>query len=128
MTAGNTGCRERIDSCGRATRPADQTGSKTMTLITLLAVAAAIGSPQAQSPVAPFPDVPPDHWAFPAVESLRVKGIVRGYPDGNFRGKRTITRYELAAGLDSALRNMPTACPGPAGPQGPTGPRGERGP
>ena len=28
----------------------------------------------------PFPDVPRDHWAFDAVESLRQKGIIRGYP------------------------------------------------
>lgn len=28
----------------------------------------------------PFPDVPRDHWAFDAVESLRQKGILRGYP------------------------------------------------
>ena len=28
----------------------------------------------------PFPDVPRDHWAFDAVEQLRQRGIVRGYP------------------------------------------------
>lgn len=28
----------------------------------------------------PFRDVPPDHWAARAVETLRRKGIVRGYP------------------------------------------------
>src|SRR2546423_3401973 len=98
-----------------------------MALIQLLAAAAAISGVQAQTPVPPFPDVPKDHWAFPAVESLRVKGIVRGYPDGNFRGKRTITRYEFAAGLDRWLYGMPTACPGPQGPRGPKGPKGEPG-
>ena len=33
-----------------------------------------------------FKDVPPDHWAYPAVERLRQKGILRGYPDGSFQG------------------------------------------
>jgi hypothetical protein len=28
----------------------------------------------------PFPDVPKDHWAFDAVEQLRQRGILRGYP------------------------------------------------
>ena len=52
----------------------------------------------------PFKDVPTDHWAYQAVESLREKGIVIGYPDGYFRGKRTLTRYEFAVALDRALK------------------------
>lgn len=28
----------------------------------------------------PFPDVPKDHWAASAVETLRRRGIVKGYP------------------------------------------------
>jgi len=28
-----------------------------------------------------FRDVPPDHWAAKAVETLRQDGIVKGYPD-----------------------------------------------
>ena len=28
----------------------------------------------------PFPDVPKDHWAYDAVEQLRQRGILRGYP------------------------------------------------
>ncbi len=35
---------------------------------------------------APFPDVPPNHWAFEAVEKLRNAGILIGYPDGTFGG------------------------------------------
>ncbi len=31
-------------------------------------------------PGGPFRDVPPNHWAAQAVETLRQKGIVRGYP------------------------------------------------
>ncbi len=39
--------------------------------------------PEALRPVVtggPFPDVPKDHWAAAAVETLRQKGIVVGYP------------------------------------------------
>lgn len=74
---------------------------------------------------AQFADVPKDHWAYEAVESLRQKGILLGYPDGQYRGKRTLTRYELAAGLDRALQ---TVKPGPQGPQGPKGEPGDKGP
>lgn len=28
----------------------------------------------------PFPDVPKDHWAYQAVETLRTTRIMRGYP------------------------------------------------
>ena len=41
--------------------------------------------PKALRPVVtgrPFPDVPKDHWAAAAVETLRQRGIVVGYPPG----------------------------------------------
>src|SRR5690554_4299630 len=44
----------------------------------------------------PFPDVPPDHWAAESVELLRAAGLVIGYPDGEFKGNRQLTRYEWA--------------------------------
>ncbi|MHB1456581.1 MAG: S-layer homology domain-containing protein, partial [Armatimonadota bacterium] len=39
-----------------------------------------------------FPDVPTDHWAYPAVQQLAEAGIIQGYPDGTFGGKRAMTR------------------------------------
>ncbi len=42
-------------------------------------VKAAMPAPPA-APGGPFRDVPPNHWAAQAVETLRQKGIVRGYP------------------------------------------------
>lgn len=72
-----------------------------------------------------FKDLDNTHWAYPATESLRSKGIVVGYPDGYFKGKRTLTRYEFAVALDRALK---TISPGGPGPQGPPGPAGDRGP
>ena len=87
---------------------------------------------QTEAPVPPFVDVPKDHWAYQAVENLRQKGILRGYPDTNYRGKRTITRFETAVALDRVLRAVQNApregLRGPAGPRGPQGPKGERGP
>jgi len=78
-----------------------------------------------------FKDVEPNHWAYQAMESLRAKGIVIGYPDGYFRGRRTLTRYEFAVALDRALNQIPAPGTGPAGPAGEAGaagPAGEAGP
>ena len=50
-----------------------------------------------------FPDVPENHWAYMMVQDLAYKGIVVGYPDGNFAGDRTLTRYEFAVALDRAI-------------------------
>lgn len=76
----------------------------------------------------PFPDVPKDHWAYEAVETLRQKRILLGYPDGAFRGKRTMTRFELASALDNALKGEFGLVPDRSGKQGPPGKPGERGP
>jgi len=43
-----------------------------------------------------FTDVPADHWAYDAINQLQKDGILIGYPDGTFQGKRTLTRYEFA--------------------------------
>ena len=50
-----------------------------------------------------FPDVPENHWAYAMVQDLAYKGIVVGYPDGNYQGNRTLTRYEFAVALDRAI-------------------------
>jgi len=71
----------------------------------LVAVVLAIAAPSfAQGP---FADVPVDHWAYEAVSQLQEKGIVIGYPDGTFGGKRAMTRYEFALALSRA---MPVIC------------------
>lgn len=43
-----------------------------------------------------FKDVPPDHWAYEAIDYLQQEGLVEGYPDGTFRGNQSFTRYEMA--------------------------------
>ena len=52
-----------------------------------------------------FSDVPETHWAYQYVEGLRERGYLQGYPDGEFKGERTMTRYEYAAIIYRALQN-----------------------
>ena len=52
-----------------------------------------------------FPDVPENHWAYVYVKKLADRGLLEGYPDGEFKGNRTITRYEFAAIFSRALEN-----------------------
>lgn len=65
----------------------------------------------------PFTDVPTDHWAYDAVNMLQRDGVLIGYPDGTFGGRRTITRYEFAVALARVVRLIPDG-PGPVGPTG----------
>jgi hypothetical protein len=51
----------------------------------------------------PFADVPTDHWAYTAVTTLQNAGIVIGYPDGTYGGKRAMTRYEFAEAISRLL-------------------------
>jgi hypothetical protein len=77
-----------------------------------------------------FKDLDPKHWAYEAVTELQQKGILLGYPDGYFKGKRTLTRYEFAIALKRALDKIGTIT-GPAGPPGANGapgPQGDPGP
>lgn len=49
-------------------------------------------------------DVGPSDWAFQALQNLvETYGCLQGYPDGTFRGDRSLTRYEFAAGLNACL-------------------------
>jgi hypothetical protein len=54
--------------------------------------------------VSQFSDVRPTDWAFQALQSLVERyGCIVGYPDKTFRGSRSLTRYEFAAGLNACL-------------------------
>ncbi|OWU65696.1 MAG: hypothetical protein CBB60_003375, partial [Armatimonadetes bacterium Cent15-Ar3] len=53
-----------------------------------------------------FPDVQDTHWAYEAVTRLKKEGIITGYPDGTFGGKKNITRYEMATLLYAIYQNM----------------------
>ncbi|MFN7677573.1 MAG: iron uptake porin [Cyanobacteriota bacterium] len=51
-----------------------------------------------------FSDVNPADWAYQALSNLIERyGCVAGYPDGTYRGQRSMTRYEAAALLNACL-------------------------
>ncbi|WP_353844370.1 YadA-like family protein [uncultured Acidaminococcus sp.] len=43
-----------------------------------------------------FPDVEKNHWAYEEMAQLYGNGMVEGYPDGEFKGDRMMSRYEFA--------------------------------
>jgi len=53
-----------------------------------------------------FKDVPNDHWAYQALERLGADKVFIGDPDGSFKGKRSLTRYEMAMVVDRLIRLM----------------------
>jgi hypothetical protein len=75
-----------------------------MKTIASVALALACASVMAQSP-APT-DVPQNHWAYPAVTNLYRLGILKGYPDGTFKGSRPATRFEMATALNAAFTDL----------------------
>ncbi len=71
---------------------------KKLTLVLVLVIAFAF-----TALANPFVDVPLNHWAYDAVQSLSAKGIVIGYPDGTFGGTGSLTRYEFAEAVAKGL-------------------------
>ena len=65
----------------------------------------------AQAASGPFADVPTDHWAYASVDTLQKAGIVIGYPDGTYGGRRPMTRYEFAVAIARLLAQMNNAKP-----------------
>lgn len=68
-----------------------------------IAMAVALGVSETAFAANPFTDVPAGHWAYAAVTKLAAAGIVDGYPDGTYKGIRTMTRYEMAQIIAKAL-------------------------
>ncbi len=66
-------------------------------------LAAALGRP---GDATPFSDVPTGTWAYQYVQSLAADGIIDGYPDGEFKGDRPLTRYEMAAVVARAIAKL----------------------
>ncbi len=68
---------------------------------------AASGAPISQQQVTSitqFSDVQPTEWAYQALANLVERyGCVAGYPDGSFRGKKPLSRWEAAALLNACL-------------------------
>jgi len=55
---------------------------------------------------APFNDVPKDHWAYEAIEKLVQNGYMDGFADDTFRGRKVLTRYEIALTLAKILTKV----------------------
>lgn len=55
-----------------------------------------------------YEDVPRDHWAYNALDYLTDRGVLEGYPDGFFKGDRTLTRYEFAQAIARLLDSIGT--------------------
>jgi hypothetical protein len=51
-------------------------------------------------------DVPEGHWAYDAVYDLIRQGVTGGYPDGTYRGKKMMTRFETASFLSKLARSF----------------------
>ena len=73
----------------------------TITIALMLVVALAMPAFGAS-----FSDVPSDHWSYNAINKLVAAGIVEGYPDGEFKGEQSMTRYEMAVMVSRALDNI----------------------
>lgn len=67
----------------------------TLILIASL-VAGALAGTGARAQATPFADVPANHWAYQAIASLAADGLIEGYSDGQFKGDRPLSRYEMA--------------------------------
>ncbi|MDQ3024187.1 MAG: putative porin [bacterium] len=74
-----------------------------MRWITMLTLAAMLSITAAWAEVSTYEDVQPDHWAYTALDYLTEEGVLEGYPDGYFKGDRTLTRYEFAQAIARLL-------------------------
>ncbi|HPG56319.1 MAG TPA: S-layer homology domain-containing protein, partial [Candidatus Wallbacteria bacterium] len=60
----------------------------------------------ASSMAAPFTDVSKDHWAYEAIDKLVQNGYMDGFADDTFRGRKVVTRYEIALTLAKILTKV----------------------
>jgi hypothetical protein len=58
-----------------------------------------------------YDDVKTDHWAYNALDYLTERGVLEGYPDGFFKGDRTLTRYEFAQAVARLLDTIDATNP-----------------
>ncbi|MCU0640547.1 MAG: S-layer homology domain-containing protein [Candidatus Margulisbacteria bacterium] len=73
-------------------------------ILLLLASLSFPGFAQEQGSTFKLKDLPDDHWAAAAVYDLVKLGVTKGYPDGTYRGNKTINRYEIAIFLSKLAK------------------------
>ncbi|MBF2029093.1 MAG: S-layer homology domain-containing protein [Oscillatoriales cyanobacterium C42_A2020_001] len=54
------------------------------------------------TPIA-FADVPSNYWAYPFIAALSARGIIGGFPDGQFKPNEPVTRAQFAVQLQKAF-------------------------
>lgn len=59
-----------------------------------------------------YPDVKDDHWAYEAIMILKKEGLMVGYPDGSFNGKKIPTRYEMASAIYAVYTKLKSVTDG----------------
>ncbi len=67
-----------------------------MKKFSLLASVALMISTVVVSSANPFSDVTASHWAYDATKKLADKGLIQGFPDGEYKGEEKVSRYHLA--------------------------------
>lgn len=77
-------------------------------ILSLVAFTISVPAFAADNP-GPFPDVPANHWAAEAVKQMAGSGIMKGLPDGKFKGEKPVTRYELAVALARLVQSIDEA-------------------
>ncbi len=98
--------RKNLEDAGKETRGQDKYHSREcfpMKKSLVFAMAMALGVSATAFAANPFSDLPAGHWAYGAVAKLAAAGVVDGYPDGTFKGDKTMTRYEMAQIVAKAL-------------------------
>lgn len=77
------------------------------TILLALCLLTNVASAQTAQPQDMFKDVATSNWAYQLTAQLCDKSLLIGYPDGYFRGKRTLTRYEFAVAIDRVMKSLP---------------------
>ncbi|MCU0533430.1 MAG: iron uptake porin [Hydrococcus sp. Prado102] len=72
------------------------------------AIASSNDNSMSQIPsVSQLSDVSPNDWAYQALQSLIEEyGCISGFPDSSYRGRRSLTRYEFAAALNTCMQQI----------------------
>jgi hypothetical protein len=73
------------------------------------ALVLAMGWIASPPPNGTFSDVPMGSWAYPFIETAYTKGIIKGYPTGEFRPNNMVTRAEMAQMISLALKLQSSA-------------------
>lgn len=97
------------EEAGIRTDPSHRRGARAGRSLARLALALAlalVGGAPLRAQANPFRDVPGDHWSVGAVRDLAQEGLIEGFPDGTFKGKKVVTRYDMAIHLAKMLARV----------------------